>query len=102
MKLFHVTARRNAEAILEEGLRVDVMGWNTGFVWGFDDLTMATEATKLSWGLSRGDNVIFEIDTIGLTVVPDPHPGWGDERDNHSFAVPHSIEPTRIRLLEAA
>ena len=103
MKLFHVTARRNAEAILAEGLRTDAdHGWDAGYIWGFDSLDLATEEAKLSWGLSRGDNVIFEIDAAGLPVVHDPHQGWGDWRDAHAFAVPQSIEPERIRLLEAA
>lgn len=102
MILFHVTSRRNAEAILAEGLRTDVMGWNTQYVWGFDDLTIAERlAREGAWGGKRGDNAIFEVDATGLEVVPDPHPGWGDERSDHAFAVPHSIEPERVRLIAA-
>lgn len=102
MKLFHVTNWRNVEPILSEGLRVDAMGWNTGYVWGFDDLAVAERMSVIGvWGAERGPHAILEVDVTGLRIVPDPHAGWGDERDDHSFAVPHSIEPERINLLTA-
>lgn len=98
---YHVTARRNAQSIMEHGLRRDWGGWDAGYVWFFDDLVLARDSkTNGNWGGSMRDNVIFELDLDGLEVVPDPHQGWGRPAlDDHAFAHPGSIPPERLRLL---
>jgi hypothetical protein len=96
---WHVTNRRVANAILAEGLRTDADGWNSGYVWLFDDLSVALRSAADNWGGDRGDNVVFAVDTTGYALAPDHHPGFGDDRDRHAFTVPHSIPADRVRLL---
>lgn len=100
MKLYHVTDHRNLESILEHGLRTDWMGWDTGFIWGFDDETVARHSAASGCWSIQGRTSVLTLDVSGLPVIPDPHPGWGDDRDRHAFAVPHSIEPSRIQVLD--
>lgn len=97
---YHVTARRNADAIRSEGLRTDVGGWDTVYVWLFDDRTVAEgQAERGAWGGVRGDNVIIEVDATGLDLIPDPHPGWGrPEIDDHAFAHAGPIPANRIEV----
>lgn len=99
---FHVTGARHLEAIRTQGLRTDAEGWDAGYVWFFDDFDIATAAGQPHhlWGGTR-EHVIIEFDLTGLDVVPDPHPGWGDERDAHAFAVAHSVEAERIQSWHA-
>lgn len=98
--LYHVTGRPNVAAILTEGLRTDAMGWDAGYVWGFDSVELALELarTTRAWGGHR-DLVVLELDATGLEVVPDPHPGWGDDRDRHAWAIPASVPPERLELV---
>jgi hypothetical protein len=98
--MWHVTSTRNEDAILAQGLRIDVGGWNTKYVWFFDDLEIALESARTgSWGGSRGDNIVLEVDVGELDVIPDPHPGWGSLHpgwDDHAFAVAGNVDPERI------
>lgn len=97
---WHVTNKINRDGIKAEGLRKDVMGWDTGYVWFFTERAQAERSAATgSWGLSRGNNDIWEIDLDGYEVLPDPHPGWGEDRSNRCVA--HSIPSDRIRLLVA-
>jgi hypothetical protein len=97
MTHYHITARTHVEAILAEGLRTDAEGWDTGYIWFFDCLEVARQAAVGTWGGHR-DLVILAVDTTGLAVIPDPHPGWGDDRDHHAFAVASHVSPDRVAV----
>lgn len=98
MKGWHVTSKRNRDGIAAEGLRKDVMGWDTQYVWFFTDRAQADRSAREGlWGGRQGDNDIWEIDLTGFDVLPDPHPGWNEDRSNR--AVDHSIPADRITLV---
>ena len=86
MTMYHVTGRRNVVSIMARGLRTNAAGFDAGYVWLFDDLALALAMAKRSFGGSF-DNVIIEVDVDGLDIIDDPHPGWGDWRDAHSFVL---------------
>lgn len=100
MTHFHVTAASRVPSILARGLVTDADGWDAGYSWFFDDraIALAAIAPGQTWGGTR-DLVVLEVDLTGLPVVPDPHPGWGDHRDAHAFAVTCPVEPERVRCL---
>lgn len=100
MKMFHVTGAPLVDKILAEGLRSDALGYDTGYVWLFDNRDVAEKAVDgcRTWGgYPKDELVILEVDTTGLDVIPDPHNGWGDERDLHSFAYAGNVPPDRVR-----
>lgn len=98
--LWHVTGRPNLASILEQGLRTDADGFEAGYVWGFDDQAVAQESADTgTWGASR-DNVVIRVDVAGLDVIPDPHPGWGDHRDDHAWAVCGHVPADRVQLAD--
>lgn len=103
MTHYHVTARTNLAPILAEGLRTDVGGWDTKFVWMFDDLAIAKQAADQGrWGSTAG-NVILVVDVDGLDIQPDPHPGWGNRKpgwDEHAFAHAGPISASRVHELD--
>lgn len=97
---YHVSPRRNRASILEHGLRLsDVDGRH---IWLFSDLAMAQESAKRSWGGSRGDNDIWQVDVSGAEVLPDPHLGWGDERDEVAHVITEVVPPHRLHLVTAS
>lgn len=99
-EMWHITNRRNLNSIMHEGLRTDAPGWDTGYVWLFDNLGIAIEMARTgAWGGERGNNAILAVNVEGLALQPDPHPGWGDYRDAHSFVVAGNISPDRISTL---
>lgn len=101
MIAYHVTGRPLAGKILAEGLRTDALGYDTGYVWLFDDLGLARDAIDAceTWGGYYADDlVILVIDADGLDIIADPHPGWGDPAiDDHSFAYAGNIPADRVR-----
>jgi hypothetical protein len=94
---YHIAAKANVDSILANGLRTDTEGWDTGYVWMFSDLTVALKDLP-KWHTWRGGATIVRVNVDGLTVIPDPHAGWGDERDRYSKAVAHDIEPDRLDM----
>lgn len=96
---FHVTGRPNVDAILTEGLRTDAAGFDARYVWLFDDEQVAREAADgTCWG-GHTDLVVLRVDTTGIDVIPDPHPGWGDDRDTHAAAVASNIPADRVEVI---
>lgn len=106
MKGWHVTSRRNREGIAASGLRTDVGGWDTKYVWFFIDFDIAQQSARMgAWGGHLGDNDIWEIDLTDLFVRPDPHPGWGSTRpgwDDAARVVTNHIDPERLTLVEVS
>ena len=99
MKGWHISAAANRASIAETGLRRDGGGWDAGFIWFFVDRPTAEKmAEGRAWGGFRGGNDVWGIDLSGLDVLPDPHPGWGDERDEVARAVVVNVEPERLSL----
>lgn len=99
---YHVSPIRNRDAIAREGLRVDAMGWDAGFIWFFLDRAVAEHAASAgSWGGVRGLHDLWEIDLTGLVVLDDPHPGFGGAWGAASRAVAHSIDAGLLRRVAA-
>lgn len=96
-RLYHISPTKNRYDILRSGLN---SAPRYGYTWGFTDLDLAI-SKAMSRGFSmRGASDIWEIDTRGLPVIPDPHPGWVEEYegwwiDDHSFAIPNIVIPPR-------
>ena len=102
IKMYHATKVYNLSSIQQHGLltcpplvypsgKVED-GWETGCVWLFDNLLMAID-------FGTQDMAVLEVDVTDVEVVSDPHPGWGDDRDNHSFATMTDIPASRLRLV---
>lgn len=95
---YHVTATVNVEPILTFGLRTDATGDDYTYVWLFDNPHIARDtARNTRWGGYR-DLTVLAVDTTGLDIVDDPHPGWGDFRDDHAFAYAGNIDADRIEV----
>lgn len=100
--MYHATSLDRVRSIMEQGLRTDADGWDTKWVWLFDEpeyaVTMA-EAKHFTIG------AVIAVDVDGLDIVPDPHPGWGSMRpgwDEHAFAHAGTIEPSRLSVVNRA
>jgi hypothetical protein len=94
---YHITPRCNVQRILREGLRTDAAGWDAGYVWLLTDLGAALETARERWGGFAGkDVVILGVDTRGIELLPDPHPGLPGWRKRYSVAVASHIAPQRV------
>lgn len=100
--MYHVTPRSCADSILTQGLRTDGAGWDARYVWFFDDLDLALTSARVTgtWGGVRGPHAVIAVDVTGLPVIPDPHPGWGDDRDDHAYALAGHVPADRLSRVE--
>jgi hypothetical protein len=102
-RLYHVSPTKNRYSILRQGLN---SGPRYGYTWGFTDLDLAISKARSKGFSMWGACDVWEIDTRGLRVVPDPHPGWQEEYegwwiDDHSFAIPKIvIPPSRLKRID--
>jgi hypothetical protein len=94
---YHVAPQENRDSIEQHGLKQSDI--DQTHIWMFDDAELANEMGKKGWG-PRGPNDVWEINTEGLQLQPDPHPGWSPPSlMQHSWAATEPISPERLRRL---
>jgi hypothetical protein len=94
--MYHISPARNRESILANGLRV----WDgpSPYLWLLADPTVAHEKAGQTWGGSR-DNDVWAVDTNGIELQPDPHPGFSDPHHKaNSFISTVPIPPERVSI----
>lgn len=72
-RAWHVSPRRNRESIEARGLLLSETA--SHYVWIFADFADALRAQGQRWGGCPWPD-LYEVDVDGLTLLPDPHPGW--------------------------
>jgi hypothetical protein len=95
---YHVTPARNRESIEQHGLRV----WDgpSPYLWLLDSEELAHQVAAKPWGGSR-ENDVWAVDTSGLELQPDPHPGIEGMRDR-SWVSGVPVPPERLSRLPRA
>ena len=99
-RMWHISPRRNRSSILTNGLRLSDV--DQRHIWLFAAHDVARGQLHQPWGGDRHPD-LWEVDTSGYEVLPDPHSGWGDRDLNAASRVLlQPIPPERCRLLAAA
>ena len=98
-RMWHISPRLNQSSILAYGLQLSDV--DQRHIWLFASYEVARGQVHRPWGCDRHPD-LWEVDTGGYEVLPDPHSGWGDPDLNlASRVVLRPIPPERCRLLAA-
>ena len=98
-RMWHISPRRNRHSIRANGLRLSDV--DQRHIWVFASYEVERGQSRRLWGGDRNPD-LWEVDTSGYEVLPDPHDGWGDRDLNAaSRVVLQPIPPERCRLLAA-